>query len=198
MAIRRFPSNTSLRTYDRIWLNYARAITRRGREATDQQFLTGKWAQVSPFFIRHRQSYLLGVMVGGLFIPTHFSPSSLRSGYELIEKCKAEKVIFAVTPDLVQDLTRMGFWKVPGFVMKIADWLGFSTRKSIAVSPAVSWLDLHQLLTCGDYWNKRDQSPAPVVKNLRRRVYVLRQVPSRLIKVRWERSRPTLADVWPK
>jgi len=67
-----------------------------------------------PGFRTENGSFLFGFDRDGVFFPSHFSPSSLRDGTELLRTVSADakSVVFAVTPDLTNMMERLNFTKM--------------------------------------------------------------------------------------
>ena len=82
-------------------------------------------------------SYLFGFKVGKLFIASHFAPSTLRDGYELIKKLRREYVVFSVTEDLKKMLKKAGYIVLPFKLHKefrgkeTVKYLAFSNKKTL-------------------------------------------------------------------
>lgn len=197
-AIRSFPLNTPYDYFLGIAEKYAKAMVRRNRRATNPYHLADIWTRNGAFFLRHKQSYLLGVKYAGVFIPTHFAPHNLRQGYDLLLKAKKEKVIFSVTPDLSQDLVKLGFAKVPDWIINLCKkYLGYPEHKDLVFSWHVNIVDVIRLLRDKNFFQNRTQPERTQVSNFRRK----KQKVSVPVVPKWKKeyikSRPTLAAIWP-
>lgn len=78
------------RLQDNIYKNYATAMRLRNREPLEEgrflnHFFEGGNSEESLSFGSQKDGYLFGCEVGGVFIPTHFAPTTLRGGYKLIK-----------------------------------------------------------------------------------------------------------------
>jgi len=110
---RRLPANAPIKMVRRIARQYERAITRRGRQATDPLWLAGIWKDFGSYFVRDGQNFLMVRPLAGFFVASHFAPKNIRGGYRLLLKVKRLPVVFTVPSDLGADLKRMGYIRVP-------------------------------------------------------------------------------------
>lgn len=122
MQIKRFPATASMRDMRRIGRQYASAMARR-REPTDPEFLAYVWRERGAVHVRRGKNFLMLHQCGGIFIPSHIAPVSLRGGAELLREVYASRlpVFFAVTSDLVSPLERIGWRRLPSWIQRIMD-----------------------------------------------------------------------------
>ncbi len=112
----KYPKKTERLIYD--W--YQKAIGRRKREPLEKErfinhFFKGGTLEPACVYGDWKKGFLLGLLKYGVFIPTHFAPKSLRSGYQLMKELEFSKkipVIIAITEDLAKTLEKMPGWKV--------------------------------------------------------------------------------------
>jgi hypothetical protein len=203
MNIERFPLNADRETMVAIARQYATAIVRRGREATDPEFLGHIWAESGAHFVRDGRNFLVLYKVGEIFIASHFAPETIRGGYNLLSKVAAAglPICFAVPADLAKDLARMGWVRLPGWANKIAAGKGLPEGKEILIPRHLLKLAWSLFRSAGDIWQHRDTSPA---------VEVDEETAERLLGLRDDQDRVNqnaalawgpatkLANVWPK
>ena len=192
MEIRNFPSNAPRKGMIKIARQYARAIVRRGREATDPGFLADVWRCNGASFVRQGQNFLILHQLGqsGWYVASHFAPASIRGGYELLRAVREAglPVIFTVPDDLARDLARIGWKKIPAWARAIADARGLICGKEILIPGgmmAAAWktaraFDWHSLYA--------DNRPAQPIYNLRTRDRGPAYTPPK---------RATIGDFWP-
>lgn len=129
----------------RVYNNYSNAI----RRHSDYNFPIytymddGHSIMYKPF--KNDDSCVIGRIKGNdIFIITHFAPSSLRKGYELIQKLSDSKmpVVFAVPDYLSNQLTKSGFRQI-GTIPQI--FAGEIVSKNVMINNAVTDEDLETL-----------------------------------------------------
>ncbi len=153
-----FPENNTAnhenwRIEERIYNNYKEAITRRGREALHEQsfsdhFFEGGSRDKIGVFGSEKDGYILGSEVDDIFVPTHFAPEGLKSGYRLLKDLldSDKPTALFLTDDLVATLRKMDGWIVLPFKMKMK-FRGAEVEKQMVVShlEAVPKLLVHAL-----------------------------------------------------
>lgn len=98
---------------------YSRAMRRRNREPLSEEGFIGHFfesgsAEATYCFGDPERGYLLGVVNYGVFIPTHFAPKSIRTGYELMKELGGSEeipAVLAITEDLAETLKKMPEWQ---------------------------------------------------------------------------------------
>jgi len=203
MIIQRFPSNADREVMVSIAEQYAAAMVRRGREATDPEFLANVWAECGARFVRYGQNFLVLYKVGEIYIASHFAPETIRGGYKLIRKVAAAglPICFAVPADLARDLARMGWVRLPGWANKLAAAKGLPDGKEILIPRHLLKLAWSLFRSTGDIWQHRDTSPAVEVdEETAGRLLGLRDQQDRVNQdahQAWDRA-TKLANVWPQ
>lgn len=121
-----------------IFDNYAKAMGRRRDYlwyGLPEKFDEGMYGYKHPT----KNTFLLGFMDdSGLFLPSHFSPETMRSGAELVEQSAKDPgtpIMFAVTSDLTPMLERLGYNKIAGHRAYFA---GHPINKDVLVNDAVT------------------------------------------------------------
>jgi len=97
---------------------YENAMSRRNRESLGYgrfryHFFEGGSYDLTYMFGDKKRGFLLGYVKYGVFIPTHFAPKSIRTGYELMKELGGNNkipVVMSITPDLVQTISKMPEW----------------------------------------------------------------------------------------
>lgn len=202
MKIERFPLNADRDVMVGIAEQYASAIVRRGREATDPEFLGNIWAECGAHFVRHGRSFLVLYKVGEIFVASHFAPETIRGGYSLLRKIAEAglPICFAVPSDLAKDLARLGWVRLPGWANKIAAEKGLPEGKEILLPRHMLKLAWSLFRSAGDIWQHRDTSPAVEVgEETAERLLGLRDEQDRVNQDAaraWDRA-TQLANVWP-
>lgn len=202
MKIERFPLNADRETMVGIAEQYASAIVRRGREATDPEFLGNVWAECGAYFVRDGRNFLVLYRVGEIFIASHFAPETIRGGYNLLRKIAGAglPICFAVPDDLAKDLSRMGWVRLPAWANKIATSKGLPEGKEILVPRQLIRSAWSAFRSAGDIWQHRDTSPAVEVDDVTAaRLLGLRDEQDRVTQKAaqaWDRE-TKLANVWP-
>jgi len=203
MTIERFPLNADRETMVGIARQYAAAIVRRGREATDPEFLGNIWAECGAHFVRDGRNFLILYRVGEIFIASHFAPETIRGGYNLLRKIAEAglPICFAVPADLARDLARMGWVRLPAWANKIAAAKGLPEGKEILLPRHLLKLAWQVFRSAGDIWQHRDTSPAVEVdEETAERLLGLRDELDRVnndAAQAWDRA-TKLANVWPQ
>lgn len=102
---------------DAIYAQYASAMERRGRDplgyARFMAHFNGGSTEPLYGFGDDAQGYLLGFSKSGVFIPTHFAPKSMRSGYILMKQLGESKYtpcVMSITEDLIDTIKKMPCW----------------------------------------------------------------------------------------
>ena len=97
---------------------YAAAISRRDREPLNKSNFVAHFEGMSSdptyAFGDREKGFLLGYLKYGVFVPTHFSPKTMRGGYTLIKNLGDSSdipSILAITEDLEETLSKMPSWK---------------------------------------------------------------------------------------
>lgn len=104
---------------DEVYWWYHDAMLRRGRDPLDRDrflyhFFDGGSSEATYGYGEREDGYLMGVAKYGVFVPTHFAPRTLRSGYELISRLGDDgetPALMVITPDLVDTITKLPSWK---------------------------------------------------------------------------------------
>lgn len=99
-----------------IWDNYRNAMDR--KRPGNSLNLCGFYGYITDgaTVFKYKNSYVLGLFSNGFYKPSHFAPSSIREGMEMIEElCKYNNIIFTVTSDLTQMLTKLGAYTDSSF-----------------------------------------------------------------------------------
>jgi len=140
---------------EEIFENYSNAISRTStyRGNLKAHVLSGRGIVYSPF--SDDNSALVGFPINDIFVVSHFAPSSLRMGKELIENVAKEKmpIVIAVPDYQSKQLEKSGF----RFVTEIPQYFaGEVVMKKVMVNDATTEEDLEYLL---DYFqNQRFQT----------------------------------------
>ena len=108
-------SDSAITVYE--W--YAKAISRRNREPLDEDrfiyhFFEGGSSETTYMYGDLQRGYLLGYLKYDVFIPTHFAPKNIRTGYDLVKELGGSKklpCVMAITKDLVATITKFPEWK---------------------------------------------------------------------------------------
>ncbi len=98
---------------------YAKAISRRDREPLEEgrffyHFFEGGSFEETYMYGDFQRGYLLGYLKYDVFVPTHFAPKNIRTGYNLIKELGSSKklpCVMAITKDLVKTITKFPEWK---------------------------------------------------------------------------------------
>jgi len=202
MKIERFPLNADREVMVGVAEQYASAIVRRGREATDPEFLGNIWAECGAHFVRDGRNFLVLYKVGEIYIASHFAPETIRGGFRLLQKVAEAglPICFAVPADLAENLARLGWVRLPAWANKIAADKGLPAGKDILIPRQLLKLAWKVFRSAGDIWQHRDTSPA---------VHVDEETAERLLGLRDEQDRVNqhaaqawdgatkLANVWP-
>lgn len=203
MKIERFPLNANRDVMIDIAEQYATAIARRGREATDPEFLGHVWAECGAYFARDGRNFLILYKVGEIFIASHFAPETMRGGYNLLRKVAEAglPICFAVPADLAKDLARMGWVRLPAWANKLATAKGLPEGKEILIPRHLLKLAWTVFRSAGDIWRQRDTSPAVEVdEETAERLLGLRDEQDRVNQDaarEWDRA-TKLANAWPQ
>ena len=116
----------------KIWLNYAKAMSRNKPDSV--LYITNFFYyanQPNVYYFEYKGNFVIGQINKGLFTPTHFAPDSLRGGVELIKELKKyDNVVFAVTEDLSKMLIKAGFKTIP-FSKHLVDFRGKDVMKTL-------------------------------------------------------------------
>jgi hypothetical protein len=99
---------------------YEKAMARRNREGLEYErfnghFFEGGSSDETYLFGDKKKGFLLGYVRYGVFIPTHFAPKSIRTGYELMKELGGNDklpAVMSITPDLIQTIAKMPEWHV--------------------------------------------------------------------------------------
>lgn len=99
---------------------YDNAMGRRNREGLEYErfnyhFFEGGSFDQTCMFGDDERGFLLGHIKYGVFVPTHFAPKSIRTGYELMKELGgSDKIpaVMSITPDLVQTISKMQEWHI--------------------------------------------------------------------------------------
>ncbi len=149
---------------ENVYNNYNKAITRKDREALDQDsfenhFFHGGGGE-NYLFGDEKRGYLLGGYNEGIFIPSHFAPKSIRQGYSLMKKLGAGKMEAAVfvTEDIADMLKKMPEWQVTDIKMD-AFFRGNPVEKTIAHNHIANFKErLDEYLEAESGWgNEEDE-----------------------------------------
>lgn len=203
MKIERFPLNADREVMVGIAEQYASAIVRRGRAATDPEFLGHVWAECGAHFVRDGKNFLVLYKVGEIFIASHFAPETIRGGHRLLKKVADAglPICFAVPADLARDLARMGWVRLPAWANKIAAAKGLPEGKEILIPRQLLKLAWGIFRSAGDIWQHRDTSPAVEVDEVSaERLLGLRDEQDRVnadAAQAWDAA-TKLANVWPQ
>jgi hypothetical protein len=95
-----------------VWANYAQAMRRRRPESIlDEDRFIRHVQRDDTHALRHGRSVIFGGLNEGVFMPSHFAPSSIREGVELFKKLGEGclPVVLCVTEDLVAMAEKSGF-----------------------------------------------------------------------------------------
>ncbi len=105
---------------DDIYDWYSKAISRRNREPLSEDnfryhFFEGGSFDSTFMFGDLEDGYVMGFIKYDVFIPTHFAPKSIRSGYNMIKEIGEGKdfpCVMSITEDLVDTVSKLPDWKV--------------------------------------------------------------------------------------
>ena len=123
-----------------IWKNYATAMEMKDREPLEEGrfnyhfFKEGNYDD-SVVFGGEKDGLLLGSNVDGIFIPTHFAPTSLKGGYRLIKDLVKSDIPTAlfITEDLKRTIKKMDGWKTIPLPIN-TDFRGEKVKKYMVVN----------------------------------------------------------------
>lgn len=106
----------------------------------------------TPYGFRLGENYIFGYPGSNLFVPSHFAPSTMKGGVELIKKIGNSKnpAVFSVTEDLSPMLEKSGFIKIGEHPQIFG---GTVSNKHIMVNKATSVEDLLEHAKEGQYDN---------------------------------------------
>lgn len=170
LAIKQFPFNAPPKSIERIAEQYASAIVRRGREATNPDFLAYVWRTNCAHFVRQGRNFLILRKVGQIYVATHFAPHTLKGGHRLLKAVKDAglPICFAVPDDLAQNLSRIGWVSLPDWANKLAVKKGLPDEKKILVPSGLvktAW----KIFRAGDYCAQAEENDEVIGINYRRR-----------------------------
>ena len=173
IEIRRFPTNSKFNDLLKIAENYEAAIERRGRWATDPEFLASIWKQHGSFFVRKGQNFIMLRKLGDVYVASHFAPSTMKGGVKLLKEIKASglPIVFAVPEDLAKNLDSLGWIRLPKWAMKLLHKNGVPEEKVVLIPKGFikkAW----ELFRNRDYYNHLDmdaEEPTEVINFRRKR-----------------------------
>ncbi len=98
---------------------YEKAISRRDRQPLGEDsffyhFFDGGSSDETLMYGDLKKGYLLGFLKYGVFIPSHFAPKNIRTGYDMIKELGSSEQIpcvMSITEDLVKTITKFPEWK---------------------------------------------------------------------------------------
>lgn len=135
---------------DKIYQNYASAMALRNRVPLEEDrfkghFFYGGNFETSRVFGSEKNGFLLGSLINGVFVPTHFAPENLRAGYRLIKDLLSADTPTAlfITQDLVDTIKKMKGWKILP-LKRTMEFRGESVDKFMVVS---QWSAVIKLLS---------------------------------------------------
>lgn len=104
----------------------------------------------TPYGFRYGENYIFGYPGSNLFVPSHFAPSTMKGGVELIKKIGNSKspAVFSVTEDLSPMLEKSGFIKIGEHPQTFG---GTVSNKHMMVNKATSVEDLLEHAKEGQY-----------------------------------------------
>lgn len=105
---------------EEIYSWYKNAMQRRDREPLEEgrfiaHFFEGGSTDDTFSYGDLEKGFLFGFEKYGVFVPTHFAPKSIRSGYELIKNLGESitiPAVMSITPDLTNTISKMPSWHV--------------------------------------------------------------------------------------
>lgn len=109
----------------KLWSQYAAAMARRRPDSVLEygRFIS-YLRRPGTVIIGRAGSFIIGQVEAGVFRPTHFAPLGPKSAVELLKGLpKRRRVAWAVTPDLVPMLVKLGYKVVP-FSRHNVEWHG--------------------------------------------------------------------------
>jgi len=200
VEIKRLPVNAPYGALIKVAKRYAVAIERRGRFATDIDFLANVWRENGAGYVRQGRNWLIvHELVSGWYVASHFAPDTLKGGYKLLKSVHKSglRVVFTVPEDLAVDLERIGWVRLPSWAATIASKLGLPYGKvlltpkgmllaALAVARSIEWRNLY----------RRDMFPTGLCSAICRRRPTTPKGP----KARRKKPLPiyNLAEVWPE
>jgi hypothetical protein len=109
----------------KIWSQYAAAMaTRRPDSVLEYGRFIAYLRRTGTVIIGRSGSFIIGQSESGVFVPTHFAPLGPKSAVELLRGLpRRRRVAWAVTPDLVPMLVRLGYKVIP-FSRHFVEWHG--------------------------------------------------------------------------
>lgn len=115
-----------------VWHGYKKSMSKRRPESVLSQNVFGHYVKSASCFV-FGNSALFGMWKGNSFCISHFAPASRREGVEMLKAIigSGKKVIFAVTCDLVDMLSRLGCKTIGEHVIQ---WNGQDIKKYILVN----------------------------------------------------------------
>lgn len=99
----------------KIWVQYAKSMSRR-REDSVLPFenFNNYLRNDNVYYFTYNDNFIIGQYYNGFFKPSHFAPSSIRGGVDVIKEIiKYDNIIFAVTNDLSDMLIKMDLYSDP-------------------------------------------------------------------------------------
>jgi hypothetical protein len=99
-----------------IWNNYKNSMDRKREGSSLNLCSFYNYIMNDTHIFNYKNSYIIGTYTNGFYKPSHFSPSTIREGMEMIEElCKYNNIIFIVTSDLTKMLKKMGAYTDSNF-----------------------------------------------------------------------------------
>lgn len=108
-----------------LWSQYAAAMARRRPDSVlEYGRFVSYLRRPGTVVIGRAGSFIIGQVEDGVFRPTHFAPLGPKSAVELLRGLpRRRRVAWAVTPDLVPMLAKLGYKVVP-FSRHYVEWRG--------------------------------------------------------------------------
>ena len=98
-----------------IWSQYAKSMSRKRKNSVlPFENFNNYLNNDSIYYFKYNDNYIIGQYYNGFFKPSHFAPSSIRGGVDVIKEIiKYDNIIFAVTDDLSDMLIKMDLYSDP-------------------------------------------------------------------------------------
>ena len=104
-------SDEDLPFVEQIYKQYADSMARRRPDSVLEEYRFISYIMNYALCFNYKDSYVFGQFSNGYFKVSHFAPSTMREGYEMLRELSTfDNVIFSVTDDLSPMLERIGFY----------------------------------------------------------------------------------------
>jgi hypothetical protein len=145
---------------ENIYIWYAEAMQRRNRLALNYSdfiyhfFEMGSWESTVSYG-NLEKGYVFGFYKNEIFIPTHFAPKTMKSGYELFKELAENKslpVATAVTTDLAETLMKMKGWH--RLKSKFLSYFSSEIKEKVIVHNSAKGIRIKLISLVKEFWNE--------------------------------------------